>query len=149
MKIAINTRFLLPDRLEGFGWYTHEIARRLVARHPEDEFLFLFDRPFDPDFVYAANVRPQALFPPARHPLLWWWWFEQSVPQALHGWGADVFFSPDSYLSLRAKTPTVMTVHDLVPLHQPAGGGDVVAVDLVYEAGAVAFDDRFAGKEPL
>ncbi len=121
MKIAINTRFLLPNHLEGFGWYTHEIARRMVAQHPEDEFLFLFDRPFDPRFVYADNVTPRVLFPPARHPLLWWWWFEQSVPQALQNWGAEVFFSPDSYLSLRSKTPTVMTVHDLVPLHQPAG----------------------------
>ena len=121
MKIAINTRFLLPTRLEGFGWYTHEIARRLVTQHPHDEFLFLFDRPFDPRFVYAPNVTPLVLFPPARHPLLWGWWFESSVPKALHQWGADVFFSPDSYLSLTAKTPTVMTVHDLAPLHQPAG----------------------------
>ena len=121
MKIAINARFLLPDHLEGLGWYTHEIARRLVERHPEDEFLFLFDRPYAPHFVYAANVTPLVLFPPARHPLLWWWWFERAVPTALQRWGADVFFSPDSYLSLRAKTPTVLTVHDLVPLHRPAG----------------------------
>ena len=121
MRIAINTRFLLPKRLEGLGWYTHEIAQRLVARHPEDEFLFLFDRPFDPRFVYASNVTPLVLFPPSRHPILWWWWFEGSVPNALHRWKADVFFSPDSYLSLKAKTPTVMTVHDLAPLHQPEG----------------------------
>ncbi len=121
MKIAVNTRFLLPRQLEGFGWYTHEIARRLVVEHPEDEFLFLFDRPFDTRFVYADNVTPKVIFPPARHPFLWWWWFEQAIPQVLQDWGAEVFFSPDSYLSLRAKTPTVMTVHDLVPLHQPQG----------------------------
>ncbi len=121
MRIAVNTRFLLPKQLEGFGWYTHEIARRLVDQHPEDEFLFLFDRPFDPRFVYAENVTPRVLFPPARHPFLWWWWFEQSVPQALQHWGADVFFSPDAYVSLRTQTPTVVTIHDLVPLHQPEG----------------------------
>lgn len=120
MKIAINTRFLLPD-LEGLGWYTHEIAQRLAARHPEDEFLFLFDRSFEGRFVYGPNVTALALFPPARHPFLWWWWFESSVPRALRLWGAEVFFSPDSYLSLRAKIPTVMTVHDLAPLHRPEG----------------------------
>ncbi|HMX41756.1 MAG TPA: glycosyltransferase family 1 protein, partial [Saprospiraceae bacterium] len=93
MKIAVNTRFLLPQRLEGFGWYTHEILRRMVQQHPADEFLFLFDRPFDPRFVYAPNVPPLVLFPPARHPLLWWLWFERAVPQALRRHGAEVFFS--------------------------------------------------------
>ncbi len=91
----------------------------MVARHPEDEFVFFFDRPFDAQFVYAENVRPVALFPPARHPLLWYIWFEWSLPRALKKYHPDVFFSPDSYLSLKAQTPTVMTCHDLVPLHSP------------------------------
>jgi len=121
LKIAVNTRFLLPNRLEGFGWYTHEIVRRMVQQHPEDEFLFLFDRSFDPRFVYGPNVTPLVLFPPARHPVLWWWWFEQSVPRALKKHQADVFFSPDSYLSLCSRVPTVMTCHDIVPLHRPEG----------------------------
>lgn len=119
MRIAVNTRFLLPGKLEGLGWYTHELLQRMVAQHPEDEFVFFFDRPFDPAFVYADNVRPVVLFPPARHPVLWYAWFEWAVPQALERCGADVFFSPDSYLSLRAKTPTVLTVHDLIPLQHP------------------------------
>jgi glycosyltransferase involved in cell wall biosynthesis len=119
MRIAVNTRFLLPGKLEGLGWYTHELLQRMVLQHPEDEFIFFFDRPFDPAFVYAENVRPVVLFPPARHPVLWYIWFEWTVPQALKRYGADVFFSPDSYLSLRAKTPTVLTVHDLIPLQHP------------------------------
>lgn len=119
MRIAVNTRFLLPGKLEGLGWYTHELLRRLVARHPDDEFFFLFDRPFDPAFVYADNVRPVVLFPPARHPVLWYAWFEWAVPRALRRCRADVFFSPDSFLSLRADTPTVLTVHDLIPLQHP------------------------------
>lgn len=119
IRIAVNTRFLLSGRLEGLGWYTHEIMRRMVVRHPEDEFIFLFDRPFDPSFVYAENVRPVVLFPPARHPLLWYLWFEWSLPWAFQKYRPDVFFSPDSYLSLSSKVPTVMTCHDLVPLHSP------------------------------
>jgi glycosyltransferase involved in cell wall biosynthesis len=119
LRIAINARFLLPGRLEGIGWYTHELVRRLMLAHPEDEFLLLFDRSYDPAFVYAANAEPVALFPPARHPWLWYWWFEHSVPRALRRWQPDVFFSPDSFCSLTARVPTVMTVHDLVPLHHP------------------------------
>ncbi|MBL7805234.1 MAG: glycosyltransferase family 4 protein [Saprospiraceae bacterium] len=91
----------------------------MVAAHPADEFYFLFDRPFDPAFVYGPNVEPLVLFPPARHPLLWYWWFEWSVPRALRRIRPDVFFSPDSYLSLSSPTPVVMTCHDLAPLHAP------------------------------
>lgn len=119
MKIAVNARFLLPGKLEGLGWYTHELVRRIAALHPEDEFILLFDRPFDPAFVYGDNIRPLVLFPPSRHPFLWYWWFEYAVPRALRQSTAEVFFSPDSYLSLSTSVPTVMTTHDIVPLHSP------------------------------
>lgn len=91
----------------------------MVAGHPEDEFYFFFDRPFDPAFVYAPNVLPIVVPPTTRHPLSWFFWFEWSVPRALKRYGADVFFSPDSYTSLRTKTRSVMTVHDLIPLQHP------------------------------
>ncbi len=119
MRIAVNTRFLLPGKLEGLGWYTHELLRRMVIQHPEHEFIFLFDRPFDPVFVYGSNVKPVVLFPPARHPVLWYAWFEWAVPRALRRLGADVFFSPDNYLSLGSSVRSVMTVHDLIPLQHP------------------------------
>lgn len=119
MRIAVNTRFLLSARLEGIGWVTHELIRRLVAAHPDDEFLFFFDRPYSKEFIYGSNVRPIVLFPPARHPILWYAWFEFSVARALRRLKPDVFFSPDNYLSLRASTPTVMITHDLAHLHYP------------------------------
>lgn len=120
LKIALNTRFLLPGQLEGFGWYTHEIARRMAVQHPEDEFFFLFDRPFDAQFVYGKNVTPVVLPPRARFAPQFYFWFEWAVPKALKAIGADVFFSPDAMCSLSTKTPSVMTCHDLVPLHYPA-----------------------------
>jgi glycosyltransferase involved in cell wall biosynthesis len=119
VKIAINARFLLPGKLEGFGWYTHELVRRMVTNHPDDEFILFFDRPYDSTFVYGPNVRPVVLFPPSRHPFLWYWWFEYAVPKALRATGAQVFFCPDSYMSLSSSVPTVMTVHDIIPLHIP------------------------------
>ena len=119
LKIAVNTRFLLPGQLEGFGWYTHEIVRRMVAQHPEDEFIFFFDRPFDAQFVYGKNVTPVVLCPRARFAPMFYAWFEWAVPRTLKKYGADVFFSPDAMCSLSAQTPTVMTCHDLVPLHHP------------------------------
>lgn len=119
MKIAVNARFLLPDKLEGIGFFTQEVVRRLVVRRPDDEFLLLFDRPFDSRFIFGPNVQAVVAPPQARHPLLWLAWFELSVPLALARWRPDVFFSPDGYCSLAARTPTLMVTHDVAHLHYP------------------------------
>ncbi len=113
MRIAINTRFLLSRKMEGFGWYTYETVKRLVERHPEHTFIFFFDRPYDEKFIFGDNVIPVVLFPPARHPLLFMLFFEWSVYRALKKYKADVFFSPDGYLSLRSDVPQIPVIHDL------------------------------------
>jgi glycosyltransferase involved in cell wall biosynthesis len=119
MRIAVNTRFLIPDRLEGIGWFTHEVVKRMVTQFPEHEYLFIFDRPFSEQFVFSSNVRPIHLPPPARHPFLWYAWFEWSIPFLFKKYRPDVFFSPDGYASLRSKVPTAMVIHDLAYVHFP------------------------------
>lgn len=119
MRIAINTRFLLSSKMEGFGWYTYEVVKRLVEQHPEHEFVFFFDRAFDPKFVFGSNVTPVVLNPPARHPILFYIWFEWSVRRALKKHKIDVFFSPDGYLSLGSTVPQVGVIHDLNFEHYP------------------------------
>ncbi|HRI27497.1 MAG TPA: hypothetical protein PK715_05500, partial [Chitinophagales bacterium] len=86
--IAVNTRFLLSKRLEGIGHFTAETLQRITKNHPEHRFVFLFDRPYSPEFIFAPNVRPMVVPPPARHPLLWYIWFEWAVPLALKKAGA-------------------------------------------------------------
>jgi glycosyltransferase involved in cell wall biosynthesis len=113
MKIAVNTRLLLPNRLEGIGTFTHNVLRRMVLDHPEHEFYFIFDRPYSQDYIYADNVTPIVVGPPARHPLLYLIWFELSVQRVLHKLKPDVFLSPDGYLSLRSSIPQVPVIHDL------------------------------------
>jgi glycosyltransferase involved in cell wall biosynthesis len=117
LKIAVNTRFLLKNKLEGIGWYTYEVLQRLVENHPEDEFIFFFDRPYHTDFIFGKNVTPVVLFPQARHPLLFIGWFEWSVARALKRYKADVFFSPDNFLCLNTPVPTVLVIHDLAYKH--------------------------------
>ncbi len=119
MRVAINTRFLLKDRLEGIGRFSHEICKRLVEKNPDVEFHFFFDRPYHQDFIYGPNVTHHVLLPPARHPILWHLWFEWAVPRALKRIEPDVFFSPDSYLSLAVNVPAVIVSHDLAYLHFP------------------------------
>lgn len=119
MRIAVNTRLLLPHRLEGIGRFKHEVLQRLVQRHPEHEFLFLFDRLYDPSFLYGPQVRAMEVPPPSRHPLLWYLWFEWALPWVLARQKADVFLSMDGYCSLRTKVPTVMVTHDIAHVHYP------------------------------
>lgn len=116
-KIAVNTRFLLKNKLEGIGLFTFESVKRIVAAHPEIDFYFLFDRPFDPSFITATNVTPVVLFPPARHPFLWYWWFEVSVAGWLNKNKPDLFLSPDGYASLNSDVPQVLVMHDLAYEH--------------------------------
>jgi len=119
MTIAINTRLLLDQQLEGVGWFTYETVKRLVERHPEYQFIFFFDRPFHQRFVFANNVTPVVLYPPARHPFLFYVWFEWSVRRALKKYKADIFISPDGFLTLRTKVPTLLVIHDLAHVHFP------------------------------
>ncbi len=119
MNIAVNTRLLLAGKLEGIGYFSYEVLKRITTAHPEHTFYFFFDRPFDSSFIFSDNVIPIVLQPPARHPILWYLWFEVAVYHALKKFKVDIFFSPEGYLSLRSKVPTVMVLHDLVYLHQP------------------------------
>ncbi|RME11971.1 MAG: glycosyltransferase family 1 protein, partial [Bacteroidetes bacterium] len=41
------------------------------------------------------------------------------LPAVLERLKADVFLSPDNFLSLRSKLPTVLVTHDLAPFHFP------------------------------
>jgi glycosyltransferase involved in cell wall biosynthesis len=113
VRIGINARFLLDGKMEGFGWYTYEITKRLVQNHPEHEFVFFFDRPYSEKFIFGSNVTPVIIRPPARHPILFMLWFDIALPRALKKYKIDVFFSPDGYLSLQTKVPQIATIHDL------------------------------------
>lgn len=113
MRIAVNTRLLLHDRLDGIGWFTAETARRMVLAHPEHEFFFFFDRKPHPEFLFADNVTPVVLCPQARHPVLWYLYFEWSTQMALKRYKIDLYLSPDGMVPLHPKVPTLNVIHDL------------------------------------
>ena len=119
MRIGVNTRFLLKHKMEGFGWYTFETLKRIVKQHPEHEFIFFFDRPYDPSFVFETNVTPIVVYPPARHPILFKIWFDYAITYQLKKHQCDAFISPDGYLSLRTNVPQLAVIHDLNFEHNP------------------------------
>ncbi|MDZ4844629.1 MAG: glycosyltransferase family 1 protein [Chitinophagales bacterium] len=119
MNIAVNTRFLLKNKLEGIGWFTYETMLRITRNHPEHRFFFFFDRKFEEEFVFSKNVTPLILHPQSRHPVLWYWWFEQAVPAALKKVNADLFISTDGFLSLKTDVKTLLVIHDIAFEHFP------------------------------
>ena len=119
MKIAVNSRLLMPGKLDGIGWFTFETLRRIVNSHPEHTFYFIFDRPYQKEVIFSDNVVPVVLFPPTRHPFLWYIWFEWRIPRLLKKIGADMFLSTDGYISLRSRVPSCAVIHDINFEHRP------------------------------
>ncbi len=119
MKIAVNTRLLLKDKLEGIGWFTYESLKRITQQHKEHDFIFIFDRPFHHDFIFGDNVTPVVIGPPARHPILYYIWFNYSLPKVLKKYKVDLFLSPDGYIPLVTKVKTLAVIHDLNFEHYP------------------------------
>jgi glycosyltransferase involved in cell wall biosynthesis len=117
--IAINTRFLLPNKLEGIGWFSYEVLKRWVEWHPEHEFIFIFDRAYDEQFVFGSNVKPIVASPQARHPVLFYLWFEWALPAIFKKQKVDAFMSPDGFMSLSADIPTLLVIHDIAWKHFP------------------------------
>lgn len=119
MRIAVNTRLLLKDKLEGIGWFTFETLKRITESHPEHQFYFLFDRPYSEEFIFSPNIIPVKLFPQARHPFLYYIWFQFSVKNALKKIKPDLFISTDGYLPLNIKFKSLIVFHDLNFEHYP------------------------------
>ena len=119
MVVAVNTRFLLNNNLEGFGYFIKETFSRITKMHPEHHFYFLFDRPYSKEYIFSENVTPLLISPPARHPILWRYWYDFKVNNILKKIKADVFVSPDGICSLTTSVPQCLVVHDLGFLHFP------------------------------
>ena len=124
MHVAVNTRFLLPGgHLEGIGRFSYETLSRLVSQHPEVTFHFLFDRAYDPRYLFGSNVVPHVLLPPARHPFLFVAWFEGAVALWLARYRPAVLLSPDGFTTLNTTVPRVTVIHDLAFEHFPLDVG--------------------------
>lgn len=119
MKIVINTRLLLPGKLEGIGWFSYHTFKRIVRNHPEASFYFVFDRPFNKEFLFADNIIPKVLFPQARHPFLFYLYFELTLTNFLNKVNPDLFVSPDGFLSQRYNGLQLPVFHDLNFMHHP------------------------------
>ena len=119
MKILVNARLLIKNKLDGIGWFTYESLKRITQTHPEAKFYFLFDRPFSEEFIFSSNIEPIVTGPPTRHPVLWYLWFEHRLPKIIRRIKPDIFVSPDGYLSLNSNVKSLTVIHDINFYHYP------------------------------
>ncbi len=119
MQIVVNTRLLIKDRLDGMAWFSYQTLKRITQNNPEVHFVFLFDRPYDEEFIFSDNVTPMVLSPQARHPFLYYAWFQFAVKPLLNRMQPDLFLSPDGFLVLGAKCPQLPVIHDINFFHHP------------------------------
>ncbi len=119
MKIAVNTRLLRNAALDGIGVFTHQIFSRLVRKHPEHTFFFIFDHKPHHRFIYDSNVVPEVILPPTKTPLLFDIWFQYRLPRLLKTLQADIFISPDGNIPLNTSVKTLNVIHDLNFEHFP------------------------------
>jgi len=119
MKIVVNTRLLIKNKMEGIAVHAFNVLKRITKDHPEHQFLFLFDRPYNEEFIFSSNITPIVIFPQARHPFLYYWWFQFSVARVLNSVKPDVFYSPDGFLSLRTNVCSIPVMHDINYEHYP------------------------------
>ena len=119
MRVAINTRLLIQNKIDGIGRFAFETLKVITKNNPKIEFHFIFDRPFSSDFIFSNNIIPHILSPPTRHPLLWYFWFEFQLPKLLKKINADILFSPDGFIPTNCHIPTVTAIHDINFEHKP------------------------------
>jgi glycosyltransferase involved in cell wall biosynthesis len=111
MRIGLDGMPLAQLRT-GVGTYTFELARALAAAAPQDEFELISPLPFDetvPSDVAAANLR----LIHSRPNILQRRWWTVGLPSYLRRHPVELFHGTNYEVPLRARCPTVVTIHDL------------------------------------
>ena len=127
MRIAINAWFLNQPGT-GSGQYLHGLLLGLQHAFPEfaQEHQLLLAAPldhFDPD-IPGLQVEFWPFRSPRWRSNLGKLLFEQvAFPRICRRWGADLAHVPYWGSPLRPAVPTVVTIHDLIPLLLPAYRG--------------------------
>ncbi len=114
MRIGIEARMMGAENTRGLGRYIQELVAAMLKVAPENEYVLL-TRSSD----HALRDSPQVKTVVADVP--WYGLAEQmKVPRILKSLQVDVVHVPHWNVPLLYSGPLVVTIHDLLLLHQPA-----------------------------
>ena len=105
----------MRERPSGIGAYVETLVDRLPWLAPEDEFDFWAHRLARSPLSDAPNVREERV--KAEPNSLWTTFWPQRYADLSQ---TDLFHSPHNILPRNIPCPTIVTVHDLLPLEHPA-----------------------------
>jgi len=114
MMLAVDGREFVPGRVTGIGRFLVGLLHEIARSRPHLQTVVVAGRE-ESIPVAAPHLRVHRL-PPC--PTLVW--DQILLPRALRQVKATAFFSPYYKAPLRAPCPTVVTIHDLIPLRFPA-----------------------------
>jgi alpha-1,3-rhamnosyl/mannosyltransferase len=117
MTLAVDCREFVADRVTGIGRFLHGLLDEIARGRPHLPTVALVG----PAAGLPATPSHIRVHPLGSAPALY---SDQVVlPRILRRIGATVFFSPYYKAPLNAPCPTVVTIHDLIPLRFPAYAG--------------------------
>lgn len=114
MTIAINTAYPTANP------FIFECFSRIAKKYPQHQFIYIFDRPFNEQFITSKNINGVIATKRSQSPLLWPYWYNYKLPAILRKYKADVFVSADGICSLRTRIPQCLILQDLDFLQAPA-----------------------------
>lgn len=141
LHVLINGWFFGSD-ISGSGQYLHHMIMHLPTAAPHVRFTLLLpaDRRYEDSYVMLSGMLPPNLAVQVvpsnaamtgidrRIPqsVMKLWWEQVRVPQAARAYDADVIWVPYWAAPYWQPRPTVVTVHDLIPLLLPEYRGGLL-----------------------
>ncbi|MDQ6762186.1 MAG: glycosyltransferase family 4 protein [Bacteroidota bacterium] len=113
MNIAVDARCFTKDGNDESANFLFKIFTEITALHKEHTFIFIFDKPFPPSFIFSENVIPVLKAPIANSTASLYIWYNIKIPLLLKKYKADVFIGADGFCSLTTKVPQCLVLNDL------------------------------------
>jgi alpha-1,3-rhamnosyl/mannosyltransferase len=112
--LAVDCREFVPGRVTGIGRFLRGLLEEIARSRPHLSTVALAGEGA-PLPIMAPHIKVYRL---ARRPTLYL--DQMLLPRTLRQVGATAFFSPYYKAPLFAPCPTIVTIHDLIPLRFPA-----------------------------
>src|SRR6266705_2560553 len=122
MKIAINALFLRAPA-SGSGQYLVHLLKALAETDQRNEYVLLgpqlLQQESNTPHRFPYQVKPVPVFAGRNENIEKLVWEQFTGPAAAHEAGADLLHVPYFAGPLVPRTPTVVTIHDVIPLRLP------------------------------